>query len=130
MIVVDASAAVEWLLQSSEGTRVAERLFSGAQALHAPHLLDVEVTQALRGAVISGMLSLSRASEALQDYLDLPITRHPHEVHLRRVWELRENLGAYDASYVALAESLDATLVTCDAKIQAASGHNARVEVV
>jgi len=67
---------------------------------------------------------------ALQDYLDLPITRHPHEPLLWRIWDLRDNLGAYDAAYVALAEALGATLVTCDAKLRAASGHHAVVEVV
>ena len=68
--------------------------------------------------------------EGLQDYLDLPITRHPHEPLLWRIWDLRDNLGAYDAIYVALAESLGATLLTCDAKIAAASGHSATVQVV
>ncbi|HKM91808.1 MAG TPA: type II toxin-antitoxin system VapC family toxin [Candidatus Acidoferrales bacterium] len=130
MIVVDASAAVEWLLHSAAGDRVAERIFSRPQELHAPHLLDLEVTQALRRAVTAGTLSLSRATEGLQDYLDLPIVRHSHEPILWRIWDLRDNLVAYDAAYVALAESLGATLLTCDAKLRDASGHSARVEVV
>jgi len=130
MIVVDASAAMEWLLQSAAGDRVAERIFSQRQTLHAPHLLDVEVAQALRRAAAVGTLSLSRAMEALQDFLVLPVTRHPHEPLLWRIWDLRDNLVAYAAAYVALAECLGATLVTCDAKLRAASGHSARVEFV
>ncbi len=121
---------MEWLLQSAAGERVAMRIFSSPQSLHAPHLLDVEVAQALRRAVAAGVLSLSRAMEGLQDYLDLPITRHAHEPLLWRMWDLRDNLVAYDAAYVALAEFLGATLLTCDAKIRAASVHSAVVEVV
>ena len=93
-------------------------------------MLDVEVTQALRRAVVTGSLSLSRAMEGLQDYLDLPIIRNSHEPFLWRMWDLRDNLVAYDAAYVALAETLGATLLTCDAKIAAAPGHYATVEVV
>jgi len=130
LIVVDGSAAIEWLAQSAAGDRVAQLLLAAPQHIHAPHLLDVEVTQALRRAVAAGTLTLSRAMEGLQDYLDLPITRHPHEPLLWRIWDLRDNLGAYDAIYVALAESLGATLLTCDAKIAAASGHSATVQVV
>jgi predicted nucleic acid-binding protein len=127
---VDASAAVEWLLQLSGAGRVAEKLFLAASDLHAPHLLDVEVTQVLRREVAAGSLAPTRAFEGLQDFLDLPITRHPHEPFLWRIWELRQNLSAYDAAYVALAETLGATLLTCDAKIAGASGHDAQVEVV
>ena len=121
---------MEWLAQSPQGERVAQRLFAAPQSIHAPHLLDVEIAQALRRAVVAGTVSLSRAMAALQDYLDLPVTRHAHEPFLWRMWELRDNLTAYDATYVALAELLGATLLTCDAKIGAASGHYAVVEVV
>ncbi len=130
MIVLDASAAIEWVLQTPAGARIAERLFSTPQRLHAPHLLDVELAHVLRRGVAEGTVRPSRAHEALQDFLDLPITRHPHEHLLWRIWDLRENLAAYDAAYVALAESLGATLLTCDARIAAAPGHYAIVEVV
>jgi predicted nucleic acid-binding protein len=130
VIVLDASAAVEWLLQTQSGVRVARRIFAPRETLHAPHLLDVEVTQALRRYVAAGALSVSRAEEALQDLLDVRVRRYPHVLFLRRVWELRDNLTAYDALYVALAETLDATLVTCDSKIAPAPGHRARVEVI
>ena len=130
MIVLDASAAIEWLLQSPAGARVEERLFSTAQSLHAPHLLDLEVAQVLRRCVAAGIISAGRTQEALQDFLDLPILRHAHDLLLWRIWDLRGSLAAYDAAYVALAEALGATLLTCDAKIAAASGHYAMVEVV
>jgi len=130
VIVLDASAAVEWLLQTPLGVLVGRRALSSKQTLHAPHLLDVEVTQTFRRYVAAGDLVLSRAEEALQDLADLRVSRYPHVLFLRRVWELRGNLTAYDALYVALAETLDATLVTCDRKIASAPGHYARVEVI
>ena len=129
MIVLDASAAVEWLLRTAAGNRVDERLFSAAGTLHAPHLLDLEVAQALRRYVAAGVIPPSRAQEAVQDLLDLPLTRYPHELFLWRIWKLRHNLTAYDAAYVALAEALGAPLITCDKKM-ASAGHHARVEVV
>lgn len=130
MIVLDASAAIEWLLQTTVGTRVEERIFSQAATLHAPHLLDAEVAQLLRRYVAAGMITASRGQEALDDLLDLSLTRYPHDVLLGRVWELRDNLTAYDAAYVALAEALGAPLVTCDGKMASAPGHHARVEVI
>jgi predicted nucleic acid-binding protein len=130
VIVLDASAAVEWLLQTSKGGRAARRIFSRGETLHAPHLLDVEVTQVFRRQVAQGDLTASRAEEALQDLLDLRVSRYPHVLFLERVWELRGNLTAYDALYVALAETLDATLLTCDGKLALAPGHHARVEVI
>lgn len=130
MIVLDASAAVEWLLQTAAGTRVDERLSRAPATLHTPHLLEIEVAQALRRYVAAGIIPPGRAQEALQDLLDLPLNRYPHELFLWRIWKLRHNLTAYDAAYVALAEALGAPLVTCDRKIASASGHHARVEVV
>lgn len=130
MIVLDASAVVEWLLQTRVGARVEERIFSQATSLHVPHLLDIEVAQVLRRYVTAGIITASRGHEALEDLLDVSLTRYPHDVLLARVWELRDNLTAYDAAYVALAEALDAPLVTCDGKIASARGHHARVEVV
>ncbi len=130
MIVLDASSTIEWLLQTWAGARVAQRILSSGETLHAPHLLDVEVTQVFRRHVARGAISASRAEEALQDLLELRVSRHPHGLFLWRVWELRDNLTAYDAVYVALAEGLDATLLTCDGKLALAPGHHARVEVI
>ena len=130
MIVLDASAAVEWLLQTSTGVRVARRILSSRETLHAPHLLDVEVTQVFGRQVAQGAITASRAEEALQDLLDLRLRRYPHGFLLGRVWELCDNLTAYDALYIALTEVLDATLLTRDGKLALAPGHHARVEVI
>lgn len=129
MIVLDASAIIEVLLQTKAGAPFTERLLSSDTSLHAPHLLDIEVAQVLRRFVAKGELNPVRALQALKDLQDLPLERYPHDVLIHRVWELRENLTAYDATYVALAEVLDATLLTRDGRILRAPGHHARIEV-
>lgn len=130
MIVLDASAAIEWLLQSARGVKVGKRILDPSESLHAPHLLDVEVAQVLRRFVRERVIATQRGQEALEDLDDLPVHRYPHDFLIPRVWELHRTLTAYDAVYVALAELLDAPLVTCDARIASASGHYANVEVV
>lgn len=129
MIVLDASAAVDWLLQTSTGQRIEKRIYSQHESLHTPHLLDLEVAQVLRRLVREGTVSASRAGEAIDDLLDLRVTRYPHFVFLPRIWQLRHNLSAYDAAYVALAEKLDATLITRDERLASALGHRVSVEV-
>jgi predicted nucleic acid-binding protein len=130
VIVVDASAILEVLLGTPDGARVAERLFTPGETLHAPHLLDLEVAQVLRRYALAGELNSARGLEALDDLADLPLTRYPHDLLLPRIWELRRNLTAYDAAYVALAEALAAPLVTRDAALVSVRVHHARVEVV
>lgn len=130
MIVLDASATIEWLLQSSTGVKIDQRIFSPLESLHAPHLLDVEVTQVLRRYVRDKAITARRGQEALEDLADMPLSRYPHDLLIPRIWELRATLTAYDAAYVALAELLDARLLTCDGKIASASGHHAIVDVV
>ena len=130
MIVVDASALLEFLLQTPLGTRVEARLFRDAEEFHAPHLVDVEVTQGLRRLVRSGEVTAARAAEALADLVDLDLHRHVHLDLLTRAWQLRENITAYDAMYVALAEALDATAITCDVPLAKTPGHHARIEAV
>jgi predicted nucleic acid-binding protein len=130
MIVLDASAALDWLLQTPTGHRIEERIYSRGESLHAPHLLDLEVSQVLRRLARQGVISTRRAEEALRDLLDLRVTRYPHAVFLPRIWQLRQNLSAYDAAYVALAEQLGAPLVTRDQRLASAAGHAATVEVV
>lgn len=129
MIVLDASAALDWLLQSSAGQRIESRIYSHNESLHAPHLLDLEVAQVLRRLTRDGTVSVHRAAEAIQDLMDLRITRYPHFVLLPRVWQLRHNLSAYDAAYVGLAEKLGATLITVDRRLASASGNSARIEL-
>lgn len=130
MIVVDASAVLEVLLNSPAAARVAERLFAPGETLHAPHLLDVEVVQVLRRYAASGELDAARGALALAALAAFALTRYSHELLLPRIWALRANLTAYDAAYVALAEVLRAPLVTRDARIASAAGHAAEVEVV
>lgn len=130
MIVVDASAVLELLLNTKDARRVAERFFAPGETLHAPHLLDVEVAQVLRRYSRSGEIDPARGREALEDLVDLPLQRYPHELLLPRIWELRHNVTAYDGTYIALAEALAAPLVTRDRRLAAAGGHNAQIEVV
>lgn len=129
MIVLDASATVDWLLQTSAGRHIEQRIYSAKNSLHAPHLLDIEVTQVFRRLVREGAVSAQRADEALQDLLDLRLVRYPHWLVLPRVWQLRHNLSAYDAAYVALAEKLGAPLITRDGRLAIASGHAATIEL-
>jgi predicted nucleic acid-binding protein len=128
MIVLDASAAVDWLLQTAAGQNIERRIYSHNETLHAPHLLDLEVTQVLRRLAMQGVVSAHRADEAFSDLLDLRITRYPHLVLLPRIWQLRHNLSAYDAAYIVLAEKLGAVLVTRDGRLASASGHAAAIE--
>ena len=130
MIVVDASALMEFLLQTPLGARVEVRLFRDQDELHAPHLVDVEVVQGLRRLVRTGEVSPGRAQEAIADLTDLDLHRHPHLDLLGRAWKLRDNFTAYDAMYVALAEAIEAPIVTCDSPLAKAPGHRARIEVV
>src|ERR1700729_4166841 len=129
MIVLDASAAVDWLLQTSAGQHIEKRIYSHNETLHAPHLLDLEVTQVLRRLALQAVISGHRADQAAADLLKLPITRYPHLVLLPRIWKLRHNFSAYDAAYIVLAEKLGAALVTRDARLASSSGHVAPIEL-
>jgi predicted nucleic acid-binding protein len=130
VIVADASAVIEVLLNTSRSRDVAERLLDPAETLHAPHLLDVEVAHVLRRYLASGELDARRGEEALLDFLALPLARYSHDLLLPRAWELRHALTAYDAMYVVLAEALGADLVTCDARLGRSRGHRARIVVL
>jgi len=130
VIVVDASALLEVLLNTPAAARVADRLFGSDETLHAPHLIDLEVAQVLRRYAASGALAADRGAQALQDCAVFPLIRYPHDLLLPRIWALRHNLTAYDAAYLALAEALEAPLVTRDAALAAARGHTAAVELL
>ncbi len=130
MIVPDAPAVLEVLLRTPRADAVSRRLFDRRQSLHAPHLLDVEVAQVIRRYAANGEIDHERGRAALDDLADLPLRRYPHDFLLSRVWSLRHNLTAYDAMYVALAEVLDAALVTRDPRLAATARHHARVELV
>ena len=130
MIVIDASALLELVLRSALADRIAERALAASASLHAPHLLDIEATHVLRRMVQRKDISANRAEVALADFSDLRIERHSHQGLLVRVWQLRDAMTAYDGSYVALAEALDAPLLTCDGRLARASGHHARIELI
>lgn len=129
MIVADASAILDVLLRTEAAASVETRIFSG-ETLHAPHVLDLEIAQVLRRYEQRMELSARRGAEALADYADLTIERYPHYFFLGRIWELRHNVTAYDAAYLALAEAIDAPLITRDARLARAPGHLAKVEVI
>ena len=130
MIVVDASVILELLLNRPPAKRIAQRILAPEESLHVPHLLDLEVAQVLRRYVLNSEVRAARAALALDDLIDLPLTRYPHDLLLPRIWELRHNLSAYDAAYVALAESLDAALLTRDIRLARTRGHRAVVETI
>ncbi len=129
MIVLDASAVIDWLLQTPSGQRIEKRIYARNETLHAPHLVDLEVTQVLRRLTQQGVVSGTRANEAVRDLLDLRVTRYPHTVLLPRIWQLRHNFSAYDAAYIVLAEKLGAPLITRDGRLASASGHGVNIEL-
>ena len=128
MIVIDASAAVEVFIKSPLGVRHESRVLTTTR--HAPHLINVELVQALRRFVSSGAVATRIAEEALNDFRSAALNLHVHDPLLPRVWELRTSLSAYDALYVALAETLDAPLLTCDGRLSRSHGHIARIELL
>jgi predicted nucleic acid-binding protein len=120
---------LELLLQSRLAGRVHERL-QAEPRLHVPHLIDLEVLQVLRRFVQRGEMSAERAEQSLALFRGFPFERYPHHLFATRIWALRNSVTAYDAAYIALAESLDAPLLTCDARLASAAGHAARCEVI
>jgi predicted nucleic acid-binding protein len=130
VIVIDASIVIEVLLQTNDGLIIGEKLLIREESLHAPHLIDVEVAQVLRRYVLRGELYAERVRQALDVLAEFPLTRYAHEPLLGRMWALRENLTAYDAAYVALAEGLRVPLLTRDRRISSAPGLATSVEVL
>lgn len=123
MLVIDASAVVELLMATPTGFAIEEHVFSSGGPSAAPHLIDVEVLHVVRRFHRTRLLTLERAEQALEDLEGLAITRYGHELLRPSIWRLRDNLTAYDAAYVALAELLDAPIVTCDGKLAQWAGH-------
>jgi predicted nucleic acid-binding protein len=130
VIVVDASALLEVILRTPAAKAVEERLFVPREPLHAPHLIDVEVAQVIRRYAATGEVANERGHAALTDVADFPLRRYPHDFLLPRIWDLRNELTAYDAVYVALAELLDAPLLTRDRRLAASPGHRAQIELI
>jgi predicted nucleic acid-binding protein len=130
VIVVDASVVLEALLRRVNAEAVRERLLTGRDTLHAPHLLDIEVAHVIRRYALIGDMQSERGGAALAILADLPLRRYRHDVLLPRVWELRNNFTAYDAVYVALAEVLEVPLLTRDERLASSARAHVRVEVV
>lgn len=128
MLVVDASAIVRAIVAIPPADDVRARLDRDGD-LAAPHLIDLEVLQALRRFVRHGDLTVDRARVAIDDFIDLDLTKYPHEAFLDRIWQLRDALSTYDAAYLALAEVLDVPLVTSDAALAKVASTNAGVEL-
>lgn len=129
MIVLDASAVVELLLNGPASAEAAAAV-RVASSLHAPHLLTAEVAQVTRRYAHAGAMPPERGRQALVDLRDLPIELYDHGPFLARTWELRDSVTAYDALYLVLAETLDAPLLTTDARLARAHGSTAAVQVL
>lgn len=130
MIVVDASALIEVLLRTPSAQAIESYLFAPGESLHVPHLLDVEVAQVIRKYALRGDIDAGRGAAALTDLADLRLRRYAHDFLLPRVWELRNNITAYDAVYVALAEALDAVLLTRDSRLADQAANHARILLI
>lgn len=130
MIVLDASAAVAMLLNlGASAASIQERMNRVDEETHVPHVFELEVLSVLRRHTLSGILSEKRSAEAIEDLTSMRINRYPHTALLSRIWELKDNVTTYDAAYIALAETLEAPLVTRDAKLARAPGIRAAIEV-
>jgi predicted nucleic acid-binding protein len=129
VIVADASAIVEILLNKPAGHALGRRLFANDESVNVPHVMDLEILQTLRRYILTGSMDPYRAEQARQFYAEMPLNRYPHNVLLPRIWALRHNWTAYDAAYIALAEALGATLITCD-RAMTGPGHTAKVILV
>jgi predicted nucleic acid-binding protein len=130
MLVVDASVMLELTLRTPKGALASAMILHAGEELHAPHLLDVEFTHTLRRMVREKELDPIAAQERLRDFLDLTLKRHAHTALIPTIWALRDSLSAYDAVYVALAESLAAPLITCDGRLSRSHGHRAEIRLI
>lgn len=126
MIVLDASAAMLGLLNDGD----ARHLMAATESIAVPHLADAEIANALRAMVRRESLESDDARKALGAWAELGISRFSSQGLLSRVWDLRDNLTAYDATYVALAEAFQCPLVTADARLASAPGPTGQITIV
>lgn len=128
MAVVDSSALIHVLVGRPTNPHLVDRL-AGEDFLHVPHLIDLELLQTLRGLVHRSEITAEQAAIARSQFDDLALARYPHHPLRDRIWQLRDNLTAYDGAYVALAEAIEAPLVTIDGRLARSSGHGADIEL-
>jgi len=129
-MVLDASGVVELLLNTASGRRLSARLLAETEGVHVPHLIDAEIAQVLRRFVLRELLDARSGAAALRRWQDFDVDRYPHEPLLNRVWELRANVTAYDATYLALAEALSMVFVTGDRRLARVPGARTAIELV
>jgi predicted nucleic acid-binding protein len=129
VIILDASAVVDLVCDAPGAAELRERVLADGSA-HTPTSSTSRFGSALGLLAADGELSPDRAADALVDAGDLPIVRYPHRTLIERAWELRAHLTIHDGVYIALAELLDAPLLTCDTRLARACGHGATIEVV
>lgn len=127
MIVLDASAAVDYLVDGGARGDWVRATIEHERSVSAPHLIDVEVVSALRRHTAAKSLTVRGAQGAISDFQDLAVLRYPATPLLERIWQLRATLTVYDAAYIALSEVLDAPLVTTDARLARSHGHRADI---
>lgn len=129
-MVLDASGAVEFLLNTASGKKLAARLADETEVVHVPHLIDLEIAQVLRRYTRHGTLNARMGMLALDRWRSLDVQRYAHEPFLDRIWELRDNVTVYDAVYVALAEALSTVLYTGDRKLAGTPGVNVAIALI
>ena len=127
MIVLDASAAFDYLLNDGPNGEWVRGVVDGEAELAAPHVIDLEVISVVRRRVLRRELTARRAGVALADFSDLALIRYPATEFLKEIWALRSSLTPYDAAYIVLAEALDEALVTTDVRLARSHGHRAKV---
>jgi predicted nucleic acid-binding protein len=127
VVVADASALVEYLLRTARAGPIEDVVIDPNTALHVPELCDIEIAAGFRRAMLGGAMSEDRMVQALAAYLDLPITRHGHLSLLPRILDLRANFSVYDAAYLALAERLEASLLTADDRLVRGAQSHTRI---
>jgi predicted nucleic acid-binding protein len=127
MIVLDASVVVDLLTNGALADSIRSDLSGRDESVVVPHLIDVEVMSAIRRLAAGQRVGAHRTGQLLAGLAALPAERYPHTPLIGRIWELRHNFTAYDATYIALAEAMNAVLYTCDEKL--CKGHRARVKV-
>ncbi|MEX1294808.1 MAG: type II toxin-antitoxin system VapC family toxin [Candidatus Limnocylindrales bacterium] len=128
MLIVDASCVYEVVGDAARAEDVRRRL-RDARDVAAPHVVDAEVLGVIRRDLMLGRLDQTAARQAVEDLRDLPVQRYSHRLLLSRAWELRDRVRSWDALYVALAEAMDATLITLDQRLARTTGLGCRVEV-